>query len=269
MTGAIGAESTLTVLAVTQGQWGERIAENITANAPSDWIVQSWAAPRVIPPIVDDPEDFLPESLPQAELVIALGDVGGLAQLIPDAARLAGAKAVIAPIDRNESLPSGLARQLEGWLENMGIAAVFPKPFCSLTETSYNRTPLVRKYENELIARFARHFGKPEIKADVENGQISRTEVMRDAACGCARHVSDNLIGTPVEDALEEAGMLHHHYPCLASMNKDADYLDTLMHVSGNLLIDALKDELSAHLATIYIRPQGLSEDAGGEETNG
>ncbi len=52
-------------------------------------------------------------------------------------------------------------------------------------------------------------------------------------------------------------------------MDKDGDYLDTLMHVSGNLLIDALKDELSAHLATIYLRPHGLSDDAGGEETDG
>jgi hypothetical protein len=269
VTGAAGTDSTLSIIAVTQGQWGERIAENITANAPSDWSVQSWAAPRVIPPIVDDPEDFLPESLPQAELVIALGDVAGLAQLIPDVVRMVGAKAVIAPIDRNESLPPGLARQLEGWLENMGITAVFPKPFCSLTETSYNRTPLVLKYENDFIARFARHFGKPEIKADVEEGKINYTEVIRDAACGCARYVSENLIGTTVENALEEAGMLHHHYPCLASMNKDPDYLDTLMHVSGNLLVDALKDELSAHLATIYLRPHGLTDDTGGEDTNG
>jgi hypothetical protein len=269
VTGAAGADSSLNILAVTQGQWGERIAANITANAPSDWSVQSWAAPRVIPPIVDDPEDFLPVSLPQADLVIALGDVAGLAQLIPDVVRMVGAKAVIAPIDRNESLPPGLARQLEGWLENMGITAVFPKPFCSLTETSYNRTPLVLQYENDLIARFAQHFGKPEIKADVEEGKINSTEVIRDAACGCARYVSENLIGTPIENALEEAGMLHHHYPCLASMNKDSDYLDTLMHVSGNLLIDALKNELSAHLATIYLRPHGLTDDARGEDTDG
>jgi hypothetical protein len=268
VTGAEGADSTLSILAVTQGQWGERIAENISANAPSDWSVQSWAAPRVIPPIVDDPEDFLPERLPRADLVIALGDVGGLAQLIPDVVRKVGAKAVIAPIDRNTALPQGLATQLKGWLEDMGVASAFPKPFCSLTETSYNRTPLVVHYEDALIARFARHFGKPEIKVDVEQGRIQATQVVRDAACGCGRYVSENLIGTPVEDALEEAGMLHHHFPCLASMNKDADYFDTLMHVSGNLLKDALKDELGAHLATIYLRPQGRVEEPQGEATN-
>jgi hypothetical protein len=262
VTGATGADFSLNILAVTQGQWGERIAENIIANAPSDWSVQSWAAPRVIPPIVDDPEDYLPEVLPEADLVIALGDVAGLAQLIPDVVRMVGARSVVAPIDRNSSLPPGLATQLEGWLEEMGVAAVFPKPFCSLTETAYNRTPLVRAYEDEYIARFAKHFGKPEISAEVEDGQILEVKVIRDAACGCARHVSENLIGTPVEGALEEAGMLHHHYPCLASMDNDPDYRDTLMHVSGNLMKDQLKDELSAHLATIYLRPHGLTDEA-------
>ena len=175
---------------------------------------------------------------------------------------MVGARSVVAPIDRNSALPPGLATQLEGWLEQMGVAAVFPKPFCSLTETSYNRTPLVRNYEDEYIARFAKHFGKPEIRAEVEDGQIREAEVIRDAACGCARHVSENLIGTHVDGALEEAGMLHHHYPCLASMDNDPDYQDTLMHVSGNLLKDQLKDELSAHLATIYLRPHGLTDEA-------
>ena len=269
MTGAAGTDSTLSILAVTQGQWGERIAENITANAPADWLVQSWAAPRVIPPIVDDPEDYLPETLPTADLVIALGDVAGLAQLIPDIVRMVEAKSVIAPIDRNTALPQGLATQLEGWLKAMDVTAVFPKPFCSLTETSYNRTPLVVQYEDDAIARFARHFGKPEIKVDVDQGQIQTTQVVRDAACGCGRYVSDNLVGTAVEEALEEAGMLHHHFPCLASMTKDADYFDTLMHVSGNLLKDSLKDELGAHLATIYLRPHGRVYEAEGEETDG
>ena len=42
------------------------------------------------------------------------------------------------------------------------------------------------------------------------------------------RYVSENLVGTPVEDALEEAGMLHHHFPCLASMTKDKPIISTL-----------------------------------------
>ena len=81
---------------------------------------------------------------------------------------------------------------------------------------------------------------------------------MRDSACGCACQVAEKLIGTPVNDAIEEAGMLHHHFPCLASMERDSDYMDTLMHVSGNLLKDAIKDEIRDHLSVTNIRPSGF-----------
>ncbi|MGD8552458.1 MAG: DUF166 family protein [Anaerolineales bacterium] len=255
------AADPLRVLLITQGQWGERIASNISANAPANWIVNRWAAPRVIPPVVDYPEDFLPESLPQSDLIVALGDVPGFAQLIPEIAQLTDAQAVIAPIDRNASLPKGLARQLEGWLERQGVEVIFPKPFCSLTERRINRTPLVQEYDNPIIAEFASLFGKPELDIEVEQGVITRVEVQRDAACGCAQYVAEHLIGTTVDEAIEQAGLLHHHYPCLADMNKDEDYRDTLMHVSGNLLKDRVRDSLKTHLAVNYIRPQGRHED--------
>jgi hypothetical protein len=252
------------VLAVTQALWGERIAANIRAHAPSDWSVESWAAPRLIPPIVDDPEDFLPPSLPRADLVLALGEVPGLAQLVPEIVRRSGAKAVIAPIDRNESLPPGLALQLREWLDELGVPSVYPKPFCSLTETSCNRVPLVASYDDPTLRRFAQHFGRPQFKATVDGGQIVQLAVIRDAACGCARHVAESLLGTQVDESIEKAGMLHHHYPCLASMNQDIDYHDTLMHVSGNLLLDALKDEVRTHMTPVaYLRPHSLVEEEG------
>ena len=261
MRGAGAADSPLRVLAVIQDLWGERIAANIAANAPPSWSVETWVAPRVLPPIIDDPEDFLPDELPQADLVLALGEKAPLVQLIPDIARMSGARAVIAPIDRNEALPPGLAKQLQGWLGSMDVALVMPKPFCSLTETSYNRTPLVEHYDDARIRRFARRFGKPEFSVTVEQGTIVGVEVRRHSACGCAHHVAKNLAGVAVADALEKAGLLHHHFPCLADMQKDAVYRDTLMHVSGNFLKDALRDEMREELSQLYIKPLGLVKE--------
>ena len=249
------------VLAVTQGLWGERIAENVLARAPSDWEVNVWAAPRVIPPVVDDPDEFLSDGLPRTDLLLALGEVPGLAQLVPDIVRMTGARAVLAPIDRKESLPPGLALQLEGWLAEAGVPIVFPIPFCSLTPETINRPPRKASYDDPLVRRFATHFGRPVFEVAVEKGRIARIEVLRDAACGCAQHVAEGLNGVAVEDAAEEGGLLHHHFPCLASMNKDPDYQDTLMHVSGNFLKEALNEALAPHrdLAK-YLRPAGLSD---------
>ena len=248
----------LHILAITQGTWGERIASYIHDHAPAQWHVETWAAPRVLPPVVDYPEDFLPGAFGPADLIVALAETAGLAQLVPDVVRLAGAKAVIAPVDFNEALPPGLIRQLTRWVKQEGADIIFPRPFCSLTPTTYNRTPLTRTYDNPLIRAFAEHFGKPAFDIRVADGRIASVRVEREAACGCAQHVAEGLIGLPVDEAVEAAGMLHHHFPCLASMNQDPDYHDTLMHVSGDYLRDAVKDEIRPFLSpTPYLRPSG------------
>ncbi len=263
-------DSTFQLLTLTQAEWGERIAEYIKLTAPAHWVVNTWKAPRVLPPIIDYPEDFLPESFPEASMVLALGDTSGLAQLVPDIAKISGAKAVIAPIDNNASLPPGLARQLKQWLDNMGVESVFPKPFCSLTETTYNHKPLLTLYDIELVREFARYYGRPSFVIEVEDQRINKVDVTRDAACGCARAVAEGLVGTEVDDAIERTGMLHHHFPCLASMNQDADYHDTLMHVSGHILQDSIKEQIEDHLSpTIYLRPEGHIENPANPTSEG
>jgi len=251
----------LVVLAVTQGLWGERIAENIQRHAPPHWTVQTWAAPRAIPPVVEDPEEYITSPIPKADLLLALGETAGLAQLIPDLARLSGCQSVLAPIDRNESLPKGLMEQLRGWLGAMGVRAVFPRPLCTLGEETINRWPIVERYDDALVREFSRWFGQPKLVLAVEGGAVTRAEVTRDSACGCARYVAEGLVGVRAADAAEQAGMLHHHYPCLGSMNIDADYRDTLMHVSGNCLKDEVAQAVAPHVPVQYLRPAGRVDD--------
>ncbi len=253
----------LALLNITQAQWGERMADNLARFKPAHWTVHRWAAPRALPLVIDDPEEYLPPSLPKVDLVLALGETAGVIQLIPDIVKMTGAKSVLAPIDRNESLPPGLVTQLREWLADLGVAVAFPKPFCSLTETTYNRYPIVVEYHNPVIAQFARFFGAPKFKITVDEGKhVSTVTVERDSVCGCARHVAEGLVGQPVEAAEYEAGMLHHHYPCLASMNQDPDYKDTLMHISGNAVRDAVKEEVAPYLGpTPYFRPAGRVEE--------
>jgi hypothetical protein len=249
----------LTLLAVTQGQWGERIADNIRRTCPGGWTLHQWSAPRALPLVIDDPDDYLPPQLPQADLVLALGDTAGVIQLIPDIVKLTGAKSVIAPIDRNESVPPGLVQQLRKWLADLHAAVVFPKPFCSLTETTYNSPPIVVHYDDPIIAQFAQRFGRPQFAITVDaDKKIGSATVVKNSTCGCAQYVAARLIGMHVDEAEFEAGMLHHHFPCLASMNQDADYKDTLMHVSGHILQEAVVEQIKDHRSPPqYLRPMG------------
>ena len=251
------------LLVLVTGDYGWRHVENLRRHAPSDWTILPWEAPKVLPPVLDYPEEYLPDSLPLCDLILSLAEVKGVAELIPDIARMTGARAVIAPIDNVAWLPVGLARQLCGWLARMGVACVTPMPFCSLTETHFNALRLKQPYDDPLIRAFARHFGQPAFRAEVDphTRQITALEVTRDACCGCARYVAEQLIGTPVDEAVEAGGLHHHHYPCQATMGIDPQYGDTLLHVSGNLMKDALKEALASHLRVRYIRPAAYRDE--------
>lgn len=247
---------------IINGEYGQRHVDNITAHKPAHWQVEIWRAPKMLPPIIDEPEEFLPPQLPSVDLILALGEQPGVATLLPDIARMTGAQAVLAPIDNAAWLPHGLARQVEGWLKKQGVASAFPKPFCSLTETTFNALRKTREYHNPLIAEFARHFGRPKfaIGCNPSTRQIEQVSVVRDAGCGCARYVAEKLVGVHANAAEQEAGMLHHHYPCQAAMGVDDDYADTLMHVSGHIMQEEVVRQVSAYRQVQYVVPGIRSE---------
>lgn len=250
----------MNILAVVTGEYGRRIANNVREFGPRTWVVNQWTAPSHFPIVIDDPRDFLPESLPKAELILALAEAQGVAELLPDVCKMTGATAVIAPVDRVEWLPKGLMNQLRGWLKEIGVESVFPKPFCAFTENSYSIRGQRVEYDNPLIAEFAAHFGKPRVKVSVDERSktIASVQVERDAPCGCMRYIADKIPGTSVEDAEFQTGMLHHHYPCLASMGVDPDYSDTLLHVSGDISRDAIGAGVRPYREVRYFRPDGF-----------
>ena len=252
------------ILAIINGDYGSRHVSNITQFAPSDWQINIWKAPNLFPQVVDYPEEFLPAELPSSDLILSFAENKGVAELIPDIARMTGAKAVIAAVDSEAWLPRGLARQLRGWLEKMDVACATPKPLCSLTETDYGVTRRQRlEHNSPLISEFARYFGQPEfsIVVDPVSRKIISCDVRRDAVCGCARYVAQRLVGMTANEAEYEAGMLHHHFPCLASMGIDIDFGDTLMHISGNIMKEKVGEQVKQYKQVLYIAPGTRSEE--------
>ena len=253
------------ILAIVSGDYGRRHVDNVRRHAPGTWEIGTWEAPTVLPPFIDYPEDYVPAAMAPADLVLSFAEHRGVAELVPEVVERTGARAVIAAIDNEAWLPRGLARQLRGWLADMGVACVTPKPLCSLTESEYLLARRQRvAYDDLLIAEFARHFGRPDLKlqVDPETSTITAAQVKRDAVCGCARFVAEGLVGVAADDAEFQAGMLHHHYPCLAAMGIDPDFSDTLMHVSGNLLRDNVAPQVKAYRRIQAIRPASLGTES-------
>ncbi len=247
------------ILAIITGQYGQRHVDNISQHGPDTWEIAVWQAPTTYPMVIDYPEDYLPETLPPADLILSFAEVKGVAELLPDVAAMIGAKAVLVAVDNEAWLPKGLARQLRGWLDKINVASAMPKPLCSLTETDYGVTLKQRiPYDSPQIAEFARLFGKPElnITVDPDTRRITAATVSRDAVCGCARAVAAQLVGLSADEVEEKAGLFHHHFPCLASMKKEHDFnYDTLMHASGHLLQDNIAEQVKPFKRITYITP--------------
>lgn len=237
------------ILVFVQGSGGERIFRNVKERSPAGWTVESIDLPPVLPAIIDEPEEFIAPDLPRTDLIVFLSESPQAPQLIPDVAVAAGAKAVIAPIDNSSFMPLGLKNQVQRRLAALGIAAAFPRTFCTLTENSYGYRRSVESHDSEVIAAFARHFGRPKlkIKIDPETNKIEAVEVERGAPCGTTHYTAAGLVGLSAEEAVPGAALICHYYPCHASMQQeqiDKDMFDTLMHLSGYLINEAVEEAL-------------------------
>jgi len=252
----------LRLFVLFQGHYGQRILDNLRRFAPDTWTVNAWRAPVDLPLVVDDPSSFLPPHFPIADLLLSLGESGGAAQLLPSIVERTGVRAVIAPVDNVAWLPEGLVHQLEAQLADVGVTAVFPKPFCSLTTGSCNVRHEAVSFDDPWIEDFARHFGRPVFRIGCDDQAITGVEVERDTACGCARSVGRQLIGVNVEEAVVQAGLFHHHYPCLATMRVDPGLGEPLIQVAGDFVRHAVQTEIAACLpgAASSLMPEGQSE---------
>lgn len=252
------------ILAIISGEYGRRHVANIREHGPDSWHIYVWQAPAVLPPVIDYPEDYLPEQFEPADLILSFAEIKGVAELLPDIAEMTGAKGVLVAVDNQAWLPKGLERQLHGWLADMNVACATPKPLCSLTESDFGVALKERRpYVCPQISEFARYFGRPEldITVDEKTKTIAAAEVRRDAVCGCTRYVAEKLVGVHVDEAIEKAGLLHHHFPCLASMTKLDDFNhDTLMHASGHVLQDNIAEQIAPYRDIRYIVPGKRSE---------
>lgn len=228
------------ILLIIQGDYGQRMVDNIRAQAPMDWEVNSYTFPKTLPVVIDNPNEFLPEKLPPADLLISLGEHPGVAQLIPEIVGRSGAKAVITPADNRAWLPAGLARQIKNKLAATGVEMVYPVPFCSLTE---------KNNFNPYILEFVRYFGKPIVTVELAGDRIKEVTIIREAPCGNTRFVAKGLVRVWIGDAVEQAGLLHHQHPCLATMVVDPEFNDTLMHRAGLGIKQAVDEALKSKQA--------------------
>ena len=156
---ATGRAELLTIVFIYSGEFAERVIRNLI-NDPSfckscglfcdsckytaySYVRNIRAAIELpstsdLPAFIDEPEKFMPRSIPKADLCIASGLHKDLLLELPRCMKKAEIKELVVPIEDFVEVPSGLRKQVEEKCQDLGLESTFAKPFCSL-ETHENK----------------------------------------------------------------------------------------------------------------------------------
>lgn len=187
----------------------------------------SMVDPKTLPSFVENAEDFLPRFIPEADIAIAINLHADVLLAIPE--KIAGkVQALIVPVEDPKWCTPGLARQLKEKCENLGIEFLAPKPFCAM-----------KKSGQKILDKFVEQFGIgcPQFEIEIEDGR-GKVRILRSQPCGCAWFIGVKLRNFDfsdykIRDLWNAVSDAHHSYPCTASMEKDIEYDETLLHVAG------------------------------------
>jgi NAD-dependent dihydropyrimidine dehydrogenase PreA subunit len=237
------------IFILSSGDYGSRIINNIANRGYASAIVGLHEFPDDLPEFIDDFEAYIPKELPECDLVLSLGLKGDINMILPEIASRTGAKSVIAEIHDPSQVPPGLQREIE--TASNGINIVFAKPICSLKPVG-----------DEIIDEFAKFFGKPQLEIEGDKF-IKNINVIRGAPCGSTWYVAEELIGFPLKDAELESGNKIHNYPCVASMAIDNVVGDTILHLAGYKVKEAVKIGLGYASKSAFV---DVDTCMGGEE---
>jgi NAD-dependent dihydropyrimidine dehydrogenase PreA subunit len=240
------------IIILSSGEYGSRIVNTIASRGFAQYIVGMYEFPDDLPEFLDEVDEYIPENIPEADLLISVGLFGDINLVIPEIISQSGVKSVIVPIHDPKQIPSGLQNEIKGILSHSNeVNIIFPKPFCSLSRTG-----------DKFIDEFAEVFGKPKLEID-SNNIITNVNVIRGAPCGSTWYIAEKLIGLPVEESEFESGNKFHNYPCLASMSTDPMIGDTIMHLAGYKTKEAVKRALGFALKSAVVDSEACS---GGED---
>ena len=235
----------------------DKCREHLTSFSSSIYFYEKIG--EKVPDFIEDPEEFLPKNLPSVDFVLVVGIhqdlLSGLPNYLKDKKDI---KAVIVPIEDPKWAPAGLQVQVLEEFERYGIQAAFPKPFCSLSKeiNEHNKPGFHLTKEHDNVYEFIDYFkiGKPIISflLSKDGKSIEDSCILQSAPCGSSYYVCQQLKSKYFKNGEsgdlslnERISKAHHAYPCNASMDQDSILKDSILHVGGYLIRNAVRRELN------------------------
>lgn len=194
--------------------------------------------PSLLPAFIEgSASEYLPKEIPNADIAIVSDIHTDLLLELPRILKDSGSRirAIIVPQER----PAPIARpQIEDVCASEGIEIAFPKPFCDLQPR--NDQPFIKEFADEF------KIGRPKVRVEVDKrGRIRYVHVLRSAPCGSTWFVAKQLALVDIKnkrELYERISVSHHSYPCTASMEKDREIGDTILHKAGYIIRAAVEE---------------------------
>jgi hypothetical protein len=121
------------------------------------------------------------------------------------------------------------------------MEAAFAKPFCAL------KPDLAKPIVSAFMEKAG--IGEPLIDIAVQKSRegkdhIVAANVIRTAPCGSTWFVAKRMLGLEPDqpDIREKISEAHHSYPCTGSMERDTELGDTVLHIGGYIIRNAVED---------------------------
>ena len=191
-------------------------------------MVHEFSEPQSYGVYIEDVNAILPEIV-SADLLIAINLHPDVLIELPMILANHNYKALIVPVEDGRWCSVGLRKQIENECNKVGIEFAFPKPFCTL------------KANSKVISEFCSFFklGMPEFEIEMDGNVIKKVKVKADV-CGCAYYVARRMEGYIIESEEEFWKDIHQHqcaYPCMASMERDAELIEAPFHLAGYVMV--------------------------------
>jgi len=193
-------------------------------------IVGIYEFPATLPFMIDDVEEYLPDTVPIHDILIAVSVNEEI--LISFIKQFPLSKGIIIPIEESNWITPYGIKTIREICKEKGIEIAFPKPFCSFNPYS------------GILYDFKRTFkiGKPEINFVLEGNVIKEANVLSSSPCGVTYFTAFHLIGKKLDDNLDyiiDSSLFH--YPCIGGSSIDKDFQDSIMHHAVKLQRNILK----------------------------
>jgi hypothetical protein len=205
------------VCLVTRGISGSVVKKTLETYGQKNILTQTWDIQEELPPLMET-EDIELLDLGNCDLILSYALHPDLNLAIIDLVRKR--KSVLLMPYTKAPLPPGY-HEIDSLL--VGVL----KPCC-----------VVPPSQNSVIKEFREEFGAPSFSIEVDHDRITHVTVTCHTRCGAADFVAENLMGIPVTEAYQKAGLLSQYY-CQSS----AGPLGSI-HEAGRIHAEAVRKAL-------------------------